>query len=164
MFHVNTKFKGGYIMNSDKTSTIIILITTILWAVITFLGWTGHWLVGMFLGIPLMLSYMVLGSSKKGKFDKRILTYPMMPWVILWGISFYLSYYYGSIFAGKIPNFTILGFHPSFAWTILTYWIGGVITLTIGFIVNKDKWLSDIEWQEFKYKINEINTKEGGKA
>lgn len=82
-----------------------------------------------------------------------------MVWAILWVLSFILSDYHGKLFTGTMPSFTILGFHPSFAWTVITYWIGGVLTLTLGFVLYKDLWLSDEDWNNFIKKIGQIDGK-----
>ncbi|SHJ81265.1 hypothetical protein [Paramaledivibacter caminithermalis] len=149
-------------MNLSKKTTLFIVLIAILWVTITIMGWTGNWFPAMFLGLVLMILHMMLGSAQNGKLNKRLFFYPLLCWLILWTMSFALSYHYGNLFAGKLPNFTILGFHPSFAWTILTYWIGGVATLSLGFVVQKDLWLSDKNWEEFKRKIAKMNEEKGG--
>ncbi len=137
---------------SGKQTGIIVLIG-ILWIVITLLGWKEYYMAGMYLGVVLMFLHMILGISKKGKLSSKMLIYPLLVWAVLWCASFYLSRYYADLFAGKVPDFSILGFHPSFAWTILAYWLGGIATLTFGFILFQDEWLSEEDWKEFKNKI-----------
>jgi hypothetical protein len=66
------------------------------------------------------------------------------------------------MFAGVMPDFTILGFHPSFSWTVILYWIGGVLTLTLGFVALKDEWLSEKDWEEFKGKVQKIDERQKG--
>ncbi len=138
--------------------TGIILIITSLWAFITISGWIGNWFIGLISSVILMFLYMVLGASKNGKLSKQLFLYPLLSWAVLWSAGFGFSKYYAEVFAGKMPDFTILGFHPSFAFTILTYWIGGVLTLTLGFYFFADHWLSDDDWNNFKKKIESINS------
>jgi len=144
---------------SDKRTGIVVLIG-VLWMIITVLGWKEQYLAGMYLGVILMLLHLMLGAAKNGKLSSILFVYPFILWAVLWCASFFLSNHYADQFSGVIPDFTILGFHPSFAWTILTYWIGGVLTLTIGFILYKDEWLSEKDWQEFKEKIHMIEQSE----
>jgi len=144
---------------SGKRTGIIVLIG-ILWIIITLMGWQEHYMAGMYLGVVLMLLHMILGSSKGGRISTKMLVYPLMIWGILWCASFFLSRYYADLFAGKIPDFTILGFHPSFAWTIFAYWLGGIATLTFGFILFKDEWLSEKDWDEFKEEIKLLKQSE----
>jgi hypothetical protein len=66
------------------------------------------------------------------------------------------------MFEGIMPTFTILGFHPSFSWTIILYWIGGVLTLTLGFVKLKDEWLSEQDWEEFKKNVKKIDERQKG--
>lgn len=141
---------------SDKRTGIVVLIS-VLWVVITILGWTNRFMTAMFLGVVLMFLHMLLGSANKGKVKPAFLFYPLGIWAALWVLSFALSWYFSNTFAGTVPDFTILGFHPSFAWTILTYWLGGVATLTIGFVMYKDHWLSKQDWDEFLARIEELN-------
>lgn len=149
-------------MDLRGKTTSFMVIMAVLWLIITVMGWKGYWLAGMILGLVLMLIHMVLGCAHKGKLNTKFLVYPLLCWLVLWAVSFVLSYHYGKLFAGEMPDFTILGFHPSFAWTVLTYWIGGVLTLNIGFILYRDLWLSDDTWEEFREKVARVNEEEGG--
>ncbi|WP_130805626.1 hypothetical protein [Senegalia massiliensis] len=145
---------------SEKGITIIIILTTILWTVINVLGWSGNHMLGLYLGVILMLLYMVLGVANKGVVSKKFLFYPLAAWSITWIIGFFLANYYGIKFAGAMPSFTILGFHPSFAPVVFLYWIGGMLTLTLGFMFFKDEWMSDKDWNDFKEKIRVIKEQE----
>lgn len=145
---------------SEKNVTSIIIITTILWVVINVLGWLGKAMAGFYLGVILMLLYMILGIARNGVVSKKFLSYPLIPWAIIWIISFFLADYYAVKFAGLAPSFTLLGFHPSFASTIILYWIGGMLTLTLGFMVYRDEWLTKGEWDSFIEKINRLKEEE----
>lgn len=145
---------------SEKNVTSIIIFTTFLWAVINVLGWLNYHMIGMYLGVILMLMYMILGIAKKGFVSKKFLAYPLLIWVVTWILSFFLANYYGVKFAGVLPTFTILGFHPSFAPIVFLYWIGGMLTLTLGFMIYQDEWMSQTDWDDFKAKINAIKEEE----
>lgn len=150
-----------YLNLKGKTIAMIILIV-ILWVIITICGWIGQHVVGMVLGVGLMLMHMMLGAAKKGVLNREFFIYPLLLWAVLWAASFILSDYYSNLFGIAMPSFTILGFHPSFAWTVLTYWIGGMITLTAGFVIYEDLWLSEKDWEEFRNSLEELNQKKGG--
>lgn len=158
MFRI--KNRGDIMKLSEKNVTTIIIITTALWVVINVLGWLDYAMAGFYLGVILMLLYMVLGIAKNGVVSKKFLSYPLIPWAIIWTISFYLADYYAIKFASVAPNFMVLGFHPSFASTILLYWIGGMLTLTLGFIVYRDEWLTKDDWDKFLDKIEAIKEEE----
>lgn len=145
---------------SERNITTIIIATTALWVVINVLGWLGHHMMGMYLGVILMLLYMIMGIAKNGVVSKKFLTYPLLVWAVLWIVSFFLADYYAVKFAGMMPTFNIFGFHPSFAAIIFLYWIGGMLTLTIGFIVYKDDWMTENDWENFKTKIQAIEEEE----
>lgn len=145
---------------SEKNVTTLIIVTTILWAVINVLGWLGYHMMGMYLGVILMLLYMILGIANKGKVSKKFLTYPLGIWTVTWILSFFLADHYAIKFAGILPSFNVLGFHPSFASVVFLYWVGGMLTLTLGFMIYKDEWMSDEDWESFKEKINAIKEEE----
>lgn len=138
-------------------------ITGILWGVVTIMAWYGYWYQGIFVSFIMMLLYLVAGAKLHGKLDKAFLLYPILAWFVLWVVSFWLVGHYSAMFRGQAPTFTILGFHPSFAWLFIA-WVGSVLTLAVGFYVNKDKWLSQKDWEDYQAKIKRMNqdlSKEG---
>jgi len=150
-------------MNLSNKRTAMVILIGLLWIVIAVLGWKNQFMPGLYLSVVLMLLHMMLGCASKGRLDARFLLYPLGIWAVLWAVSFGLSKYYSDVFKGGMPDFTILGFHPSFAFTVLTYWLGGVATLSLGFILLKDTWLSAKDWEDFKKTIAELKKEEGAK-
>lgn len=148
-------------MEISKSRTAITLIITALWVAVTVCGWTGKWFEGLILGVLLMFLHMAIGSAQNGKLHMSLLIYPLLPWAIVWIGGFIFAKYYSDLFLNMAPSFKILGFHPSFAWIILAYWVGGVLTLTLGLIKNEQAWLSDENWDAFKAKIDQLNRQEG---
>lgn len=147
-------------MDISKSKNLIIILIAALWIACIATGTTGHFVIGMVLGVPLMFLHMLLGVAKNGVVSKKFLLYPMVIWAILWLVSFLLSGYFGNQFAGVTPAFTILGFHPSFAPTIFLYWIGGQLTLNLGFYLLQDEWLSQKEWDDFCKKVHAMKEEE----
>ena len=148
-------------MNIGKYRTHVVLAMTVLWVAITLCGWFGKWYVGLYLSVLLMLLHMMLGAAQKGILSKKLLMYPLLTWGLVWGVGFYMAKLNSDAFMNIPPSYTILGFHPSFAWIILCYWIGGVLTLTLGLVKYKDLWLSDTDWDDFIKTVKHLN--EGGK-
>ncbi|MPN00061.1 hypothetical protein SDC9_147255 [bioreactor metagenome] len=127
------------------------------------MSWFGYWYEGIFVSFVMMLLYMIAGAGLRGRLDKTFLLYPILTWFVLWVVSFGLVGYYSSMFRGSAPSFTILGFHPSFAWVFIA-WVGSVLTLAVGFYVNRDKWLSQKDWEAYQETIKGLNqqlSKEG---
>lgn len=149
-------------MNIESKTTALMVLTAVLWLLIWIFGWLNIWFPGFYFGLALMFIYMTLGVAKEKKVNKKILLFPLISFVIIWGISFALSYYYGNMFAGVQPEFTFLGLHPSFAPTVFLYWFGGIITLTFGFMKIKDSWLTEEDWNNFVKNINKIDKTNGG--
>ncbi len=143
-------------MNIKNKETALWVLIAILWIVIIVLGTTGHFVVGMCLGVALMFLHMLLGSAKKGIVSKKFLVYPLLIWAALWLLSFILSAYFGNMFNGVMPDFTFLGLHPSFAPTVFLYWIGGQLTVNLGLYLLQDEWLSEAEWEEFCRKVDDL--------
>ena len=148
-------------MNIKKNQTLIWVLIAVLWIACIVLGTMGNFVLAMCLGVPLMFLHMMLGMAKNGVVSKKFLIYPMIIWAVLWLASFILSGYYADLFAGTMPAFTVMGLHPSFAPTIFLYWIGGQLTLNLGFYLLQDEWLSEKDWEDFCAKAKKI--KEGVK-
>lgn len=145
-------------MNIKNSTSAIWVAIAILWIACVVLGTTGHFVIGMVLGVLLMLLHMMLGAAKSGVVSKKFFIYPLLIWAILWTVSFILSGYYGNLFADTAPTFSFLGLHPSFAPTVFLYWIGGQLTLNLGLYLCRDEWLSEEEWQAFCEKAKELKS------
>lgn len=146
-------------MNISKLKTPIFILIAALWLACIILGTTGHFVAGMVVSVPLMLLHFILGVAKNGVVSKKFLVYPLGIWTVAYIIGFTLCGYYADTFAGVMPSFTVFGLHPSFAPVILIYWIGGLLTLSLGFYMFQDEWLSQKDWDEFCKKAKKI--KEG---
>ena len=136
-------------MDISKQKTPIMILIAVLWLACITAGTMGHFVIGMCLGVILMLLHMMLGVAKKGIVSKKFFFYPLLIWTVLWLVGFALSGYYATLFDGIMPTFTVFGFHPSFAPTIFLYWIGGQLTLNLGFYLFQDEWLTKAEWEDF---------------
>jgi hypothetical protein len=56
-----------------------------------------------------------------------------------------------------LPDFTVLGFHPSFAVIIVFFWIIPTLLMSFGFEAVKDRWLSEERWQDFVRRVGEMD-------
>lgn len=147
-------------MNLKGKETGLMILIAVLWVVITLCGWNGQWFIALISGVVLMMLHMMIGSAQGGKVDKKLLLFPIVSWLIVWTVGFVLTDYYAQMFLGQEPTFSILGFHPSFAFIIFFYWIGGVLTLNIGFIKYADRWLSKERWDAFVQKVDALKKEE----
>lgn len=146
-------------MNISNQKTPIMLLISALWIICVVLGTTGHFVLGMVLSVPLMGLHFILGVAKKGVVSKKFLIYPLLVWAVLFAVSFILCGYYADAFAGVMPSFTVFGLHPSFAPVIFGYWLGGLLTISLGYYLFQDEWLSQKDWDEFCENAKKI--KEG---
>ena len=142
-------------MIKGKTETLLIAISGLLWLAMVGLASVGHWFAGLYALLGLLVVYGVLGSSHKGRFDLRLVAFPSLVWLILWAAGFWLGNHYAELFEGRRPDFTILGFHPSFAAIIAFYWIIPTLLMGFGFAAVKDRWLSKNRWEEFLRRVKE---------
>ena len=143
-------------MNISNKKTAIWILIAVLWIVVIVLGTIGHFVLGMVLSVPLIALHFILGAAKKGVVSKKFLLYPVIIWSVVNIIAFILCGYWADMFSGVMPSFTILGFHPSFAPVMLLYWIGGLLTLALGYYVFRDEWLSQKDWDEFCEEAKKI--------
>jgi hypothetical protein len=119
-----------------------------------------YWLAALYVLLPLLMIYGALGSSHKGRFDLRLVVFPTLVWIIMWAAAFGLAQHYAEAFSGRPPDFTILGFHPSFAAIIILFWLVPTLLMGFGFEAMKDRWLSQERWDDFVRRIHEAAIEE----
>ena len=72
----------------------------------------------------------------------------------MWAAAFWLGQHFAQAFTGHPPDFTILGFHPSFAAIIVLFWVLPTLLMGFGFEAVKDRWLSRERWDEFVRQVH----------
>ena len=144
-------------MAAEKTRSLLMIASAVLWLVMVALAATGHWLAALYTLLPLLLIYGVLGTSHEGKFDWRLVAFPTLIWLVLWAVAFGVGNYYAEAFSGRAPDFTVLGFHPSFAAIVIFFWIVPTLLMGFGFEAVKDRWLSKERWEHFVQRIAELS-------
>ena len=140
-----------------NAKTSLITLSAVLWLVMVGLAASEHWLAALYVLLPLLLIYGVLGSSHKGRFDLRLVAFPSLVWIMMWAAAFGLGDHYALAFAGRLPEFTVLGFHPSFAAIIILFWVVPTLLMAFGFEMVKDRWLSQERWDDFVRRVHEID-------
>lgn len=143
-------------------TTPAMLLVAALWVAVPVLGMSGHWFAGLFVSIVLMVVLAAVGSAHRGELRIGFLLFPILAWAAVWAVAFALAEHYRAAFAGRVPDFTILGFHPSFAWIVLGYWLGGVAVLTVGFLLRSEEWLPEARWREFRETIARLDESRKG--
>jgi len=147
-------------MNTSRIETLLMITSAVLWLVMVGLAGAGHWLAALYVLLGLLLIYGVLGSSHKGQFDLRLVAFPTLVWIVMWAAAFGLGTHYAEIFAGRPPDFTILGFHPSFAAIVILFWVVPTLLMGFGFEAVKDRWLSQERWDDFVRRIHEVSSED----
>ena len=135
--------------------TVLVVLSGLLWLLMVGLAGAGHWLAGLYVLLVLLLVYAVLGSSHKGRFDFRLVLFPTAVWLVCWAAAFALGEYFAQAWDGAAPDFTVLGFHPSFAAIIALFWVVPTLLMGFGFEAVKDRWLSRERWDDFLRRLHE---------
>jgi len=143
-------------MNTSRIEALLMIASAVLWLVMIGLAGAGHWLAALYVLLGLLLIYGVLGSSHKGRFDLQLVAFPTLVWIMMWAVAFGLGTHYAEVFAGEPPDFTILGFHPSFAAIVVLFWVVPTLLMGFGFEAVKDRWLSQERWDDFVRRIHEL--------
>ena len=143
-------------MDISNKRTAIWIIIAALWIAVIVLGTLDHFVIGMVLSVPLIALHFMLGSARGGVISAKFFVYPILIWSVLDIVAFILCGYFADKFAGVLPAFTILGLDPSFAPVMLLYWIGGILSLSLGFYLCRDQWLSEKDWTEFCERAEKI--------
>jgi len=141
-------------MKASRIETLLVVASGLLWLLMVGLAGAGHWLAGLYVLLVLLLVYGILGTSHKGRFDVRLVIFPTGVWLLSWAAAFALGEYFAEVFAGTAPEFTILGFHPSFAAIIALFWVLPTLLMGFGFVAVKDRWLSQERWDEFVRRMH----------
>jgi hypothetical protein len=140
-----------------KDTTPIHVIIGICFISIPVLCMTGNWFPCFYLVTIVITLYMLLGSLRKGKIDTVFFLFPLCTFFVSWVAAFTLAQRDALLFADRAPEYTLLGFHPSFFWVALLYWLGGFIILAVGIVKLRDRWLPPDEWEAFKKIMSDMN-------
>lgn len=151
-------------MRSTSTATALIIASALLWVALVGLSGAGQWFPALFVLLALLLIYGVLGSSHRGRFDLGLVAFPALVWIALWALAFFLGNHYAEAFRGERPEFTIFGFHPSFASIIAFYWIIPTLLMGFGFEAVKDRWLSEQRWDDYVRRVKQVEATDSGEG
>jgi len=141
--------------------TMLVVLSGFLWLATTGLAWAGLWFPALFVLLALIATYATLAVTHNGRTDIRLLLFPILPWIALWAATFALAEYHANAFAGGPPDFAIFGLHPSFAWIVLAYWLGGALVMTLGYYWKRDIWLTNERWEEFVRSVHAVEPEKG---
>lgn len=149
-------------MHHRRTETLLITVSAALWLAMVWLAAAGHWFAGLYALVGLLLIYGVLGTSHKGRFDLKLVAFPSLVWLAMWAAAFWLGDHYAELYAGREPEFTVLGFHPSFAAIVVLFWVVPTLMMGFGFEMVKDRWLSQERWDEFLRRVHDTDKTNDG--
>ena len=149
-------------MKSGRIQTVLMVASGVLWLGMVGLAAAGHWLTAIYVLLVLLLVYVVLGTSHQARIDLRLVAFPALVWLAMWAAAFVLGNHYAEAFAGRRPDFTVFGFHPSFAAIVALYWVLPTLLMGFGFEAVKDRWLSQQRWDDFVRRVHEPDDESAG--
>ena len=152
---------GSTAVRTEARSAVLISAGALLWIATTALAWIGHWFAGMFALLALMACYGLLGITRDGRTSRRLLWFPLVCFLGIWAAGFALAQHEATRFADGGADHTVFGFHPSFAWIVIAYWLGGTLVMTLGFYLRRDSWLSEARWQAFLDAVRDVERESG---
>jgi small-conductance mechanosensitive channel len=135
-------------MNSHASQTLLIVGIGLSWTGMIALAWMGFWYAALFVLLLTLLLFLVLGASRNGRLDKWLAAC-LTGFIGVWALAFGLAEFHARRFADRVPDWKLMGFHPSFGWIVLLYWLGGTFLLAFGYYLLRHRWLSDSDWQAF---------------
>lgn len=146
---------------SDKMADAITVFEAVAWigtCIACMIGWAWGWIfvVGF-----MVLGHILVGVRSNEVISKKFLTYPVLAWFVLYNVSMIGSVYYHLHFLDNAPTFYIMGQHPSHFFMLMLYWIGGILTISVGFVLRSKEWCSDESWNNFLTLVEK--TKEAAK-
>lgn len=142
---------------SEKMRTWLNVAGGVLWLVLIvtsfFPGKDAVNLAGLIAAAFLMGVYFILGTTVNNKIGSKVpLVYPILFMVLFWMLSFIIAY------ATKGQKMDLIfGLHPGAFWPMLLFWIGSLLTGTLGYFLYFDKYLlSDKDWEEFMEEVSHL--------
>lgn len=127
----------------------IMLAIAVVWVISMAMTYFGHGFAAMYLTPVIIAGHFLVGLAHKGKIKKKLLFYPFLAWLIVFVIGIIGMQYFTFLYGDEVPAFLILGLHPSYFFELACYWIGGLLTISLGIYKYRDEWLSEDEWDEF---------------
>ncbi|WP_323174126.1 hypothetical protein [Natrialba sp. PRR66] len=144
--------------NVEGVTSELMLASGVLWTAVLGLGLAGYWFVALLVSVFLFHPWFIIGASSNGTISTKLLVYPLGIWTVLQLSAFVLTEYYSNAFAGGSPAFLVTGMHPSFAAVYWLYWVGGFMTITLGYgIYFRKHFLPEGEWDRFLEEVERVN-------
>lgn len=143
---------------SDATRDILNVVAGILWVYLAIALWTAdyHPLLccsSFVTALLIIVIYFVLGASSRGMLGIVVpLLYPITCMSALWLVAYIVAY----LTRGQEFPF-VLGMHPGWLASVLFFWIGTLLTSTLGYYLHFSKCvLTDEQWDDFLTEISKM--------
>jgi ABC-type Fe3+-siderophore transport system permease subunit len=148
---------------SEKATTMLIVISSIVWLAIVILSFMGKssveaGFVGLLLSVVIIFIYYFLGGVTRGEIDAGVpFLYPILINCVLMAIAYVIVY----ATKGKEYSNFILGMHPGMFWSILIWWVGTLLTTTLSYYLFFNKSLPEEDWDTFLKEVEDMKRRTG---
>jgi hypothetical protein len=144
-------------MRIPLPATPVVLFVGASWIAIPLLGMSGRWFAAVELSIAMLAALVALGCARRGTIAAGFVIFPIATWAAVSAIAFALARRDAGLPGEEAVAGAILGFHPSFAWIVLGYWLAGVAVLAVGFHLRRDEWLPESRWRELRATLDRLD-------
>lgn len=149
--------KKGMFNLSNATKDRITLILPLLWIGMIMFVFLDLGYMGMFLAIIHGMISATLGLSEGEYINKKLFLVFVIGWGILMFVALTGMIYYAVKFGNEVPDFSILGMHPSAFYFYIICWLGNLIYLGGFLVIFKDIWLPEEKWNSFVEYAASVN-------
>jgi len=134
---------------SEGMRSALHVINAIIWILLVFISWSAnatYVTIGFYLMSILTAIYFLLGVLKGDKLKIGVpFLYPVVAMLIIWIIAFAMI----SATRGDATTSFILGMHPGMFAAVIIFWVGSLLTGSLGFAIFYKESLADDEWDNF---------------
>jgi len=149
-------------MIKGKVKDVVWVVEGLLtiWIAVAFLS--GHPIAAVAPGIIFLANLMLIGAGSRA--DGLFLLYPYGAFLVLFGVGFYVLFYYWRLFYGKPPAVLWLGMHPGSAVIWIGFGLVGGIAITIlsYTLLFERNVLSQKDWEAFIEDVKRFKTENTG--
>jgi len=143
---------------NDATRDILNVVAGILWVYLAIALWTAecHPLLccsSFVAALLIVVIYFILGASSRGTLGIAVpLLYPIACMSTLWILAYIVAY---ATRGQELPF--VFGMHPGWFAGIFFFWIGTLLTSTLGYYLFFTKCvLTDEQWEDFLTEVSKM--------
>ncbi len=135
-------------LDAEKIDCCMLLIA-LGWLSVIGLTLAEKGFIAMYVSTGIVSLHFLIGLAHNGNINKKLFVYPFLSWLTTFLIGIAGMQHFAFLYGDSVPSFLILGIHPSYFFELAFYWIGGILTISLGIYKRRDLWLSEEDWKCF---------------